>query len=117
MRFLIDAQLPRRLVTQLRQAGFEAIHTLDLANGNRTSDREITELSLKEHYIVVTKDSDFVETFLLLGVPWKLLLVSTGNIDNPSLAALFSATIPRMAKAFDEFDFIEMAPTSLIFHI
>lgn len=30
MKFLIDAQLPRRLCGQLRQAGFEATHTLDL---------------------------------------------------------------------------------------
>lgn len=117
MRFLIDAQLPRRLVAKLGQAGFEAIHTLDLPKGNRTSDREITELSIKDQYIVVTKDSDFVETFLLLGVPWKLLLVSTGNIDNLSLEALFSTAIPRMVKAFDVFDFIEMGPTALVFHI
>jgi predicted nuclease of predicted toxin-antitoxin system len=81
MRFLIDAQLPRRLVAQLRQAGHDAIHTLDLPEGNRTTDRIINELSIKEHYIVVTKDSDFVESFLLTREPWKLLLISTGNIS------------------------------------
>jgi predicted nuclease of predicted toxin-antitoxin system len=36
MKFLIDAQLPRRLAHQLRTAGFEAIHTLDLPQGNRS---------------------------------------------------------------------------------
>ena len=65
MKFLIDAQLPRRLAAQLRQAGLEAIHTLDLPDGNRTTDRVINELSIKEQYIVVTKDADFVESFLL----------------------------------------------------
>jgi len=30
MKLLIDAQLPRRLAHQLRAAGFETIHTLDL---------------------------------------------------------------------------------------
>ena len=29
---------------------------------------------------MVTKDADFVESFLLRHEPWKLLLVSTGNI-------------------------------------
>jgi predicted nuclease of predicted toxin-antitoxin system len=67
MKFLIDAQLPRRLAAQLRQAGLEAIHTLDLPDGNRTTDRVINKLSIKEQYIVVTKDSDFVESFLLNG--------------------------------------------------
>ncbi|HXM46333.1 MAG TPA: DUF5615 family PIN-like protein [Pyrinomonadaceae bacterium] len=65
MKFLIDAQLPRRLAAQFRQAGLEAIHTLDLPDGNRTTDRVINELSIKEQYIVVTKDADFVESFLL----------------------------------------------------
>jgi len=36
MKFLIDAQLPRRLAHQLRGAGFETTHTLDLPHENRT---------------------------------------------------------------------------------
>jgi hypothetical protein len=36
MKFLIHAQSPRRLAHQLRAAGFEAIHTLDLPQGNRS---------------------------------------------------------------------------------
>src|SRR5712692_2688741 len=117
MKFMIDAQLPRRLAAQFRQAGLEAIHTLDLPDGNRTTDRVINELSLKEQYIVVTKDSDFVESFLLRREPWKLLLISTGNISNASLEALFAATIQRVVEGFDAFDFIEMERTRLIFHV
>ncbi|MDX6575561.1 MAG: hypothetical protein QOE96_1514 [Blastocatellia bacterium] len=117
MKFLIDAQLPRRLAVQFRQAGLEAIHTLDLPDGNRTTDRAISELSTKEQYIVVTKDSDFVESFLLRREPWKLLLISTGNISNASLEALLSANIRRLVEGFDSFDFIEMERTSLIFHV
>jgi predicted nuclease of predicted toxin-antitoxin system len=30
MRFLVDAQLPRRLAHHLRQEGFEVIHTLEV---------------------------------------------------------------------------------------
>ena len=76
MKFLIDAQLPRRLAHQLGVAGFETTHTLDLPQGNRTTDQTLITLSLKEQYIIVTKDSDFVESFLLKHEPWKLLLVS-----------------------------------------
>ena len=117
MKFLIDAQLPRRLVAPLRQAGLDAIHTLDLPDGNRTADRIINELSIKEQYVVVTKDSDFVESFLLRREPWKLLLVSTGNIKNSSLEALFASTILKMVQGFDTFDFIEMDRANLIFHM
>lgn len=82
MKFLVDAQLLRYLISQFRKAGHEAIHTLDLPLGNRTPDSVINELSLYEGYIVVTKDADFVNSFLLYRRPSKLLLVSTGNIRN-----------------------------------
>jgi hypothetical protein len=36
MKFLIDAQLPRRLAHQLRAAGLETAHTRDLEEVNRT---------------------------------------------------------------------------------
>jgi predicted nuclease of predicted toxin-antitoxin system len=45
MKFLVDAQLPRRLVHQLREAGHDAIHTLDLPHKNRTTDAEILDVS------------------------------------------------------------------------
>jgi hypothetical protein len=48
MKFLIDAQLPRRLVYRLRESGYEAIHTLDLPEGNRTQDEQIKALSLEQ---------------------------------------------------------------------
>ncbi|MDX6445936.1 MAG: hypothetical protein QOH71_3010 [Blastocatellia bacterium] len=116
MKFLVDAQLPRRLTAQFRQAGIEAIHTLDLPDANRTSDRIINELSTKEQYIVVTKDSDFVESFLLRREPWKLLLVSTGNISNSDLESLLQSGMVRIVEGFRTLDFIELSRDSIIFH-
>jgi len=69
MKFLVDAQLPHRLVFRLRAAGFEAIHTLELPQGNRTQNKEINILSVREQWIVVSKDRDFVDSFLLQGIP------------------------------------------------
>lgn len=117
MKFLIDAQLPRRLRAQVEAAGFEAIHTLDLPDGNRTPDRVICELSIKEQYVVITKDADFVESFLLRGVPWKLLLISTGNIENDELELLVLASLKRLADAFESCDFVELDRTSIIVHV
>lgn len=117
MIFLVDAQLPRRLVEHLRQAGLSAIHTLDLPDRNRTSDLVINELSVKEQYVVVTKDSDFVESFLLSREPWKLLLVATGNIGNNELETLFLANVKMIVDGFEVFDFIELSRTSVVFHV
>jgi predicted nuclease of predicted toxin-antitoxin system len=116
MKFLIDAQLPRRLSRLLEQAGYDAIHTLDLPLGNRTPDKIINELSVNEERVVVTKDADFVDSFLLQQEPWKLLLVSTGNISNTDLIALFLANIEKIAEGFDAFDFIELNRTDVIVH-
>lgn len=75
MRFLVDAHLPRRLAYQLRHAGHDAIHTLDLPERNKTGGEEIIETALREQRVVVTKDSDFLNSFLLVRRPAKLLLV------------------------------------------
>jgi hypothetical protein len=45
MKFLIDAQLPRRMARRLHAAGHDAIHTLDLSAGNRTTDAEISRMA------------------------------------------------------------------------
>jgi predicted nuclease of predicted toxin-antitoxin system len=106
MKFLVDAQLPRRLAYQLKDIGFDAVHTLDLPVANRTSDAEINNISINEKRIVITKDADFVNSFHLQKKPWKLLLVSTGNIGNVDLEAVFLANIEIIAKRFGNFDFI-----------
>ena len=116
MKFMVDAHLPRRLVSHLQQAGFDAKHTLDLPRGNRTQDPEIDEISIKEQRVVMTKDTDFVDSIILRGRPWKLLLVSTGNIKNSELEALFIANLEKIAEGFESFDFIEINRTSVIVH-
>jgi predicted nuclease of predicted toxin-antitoxin system len=117
MNFLVDAHLPRRLVRRLREAGHDAIHTLDLPNGNRTSDDEVSTTSIQEQRVVITKDADFVNSLLLTGKPYKLLLVSTGNIANAALEALFVPNIPAIAAAFQQHTYVELTRTSLIVHM
>ena len=68
----------------MRDAGHDTIHTLDLPDANRTTDAEINELSARDLRVVITKDTDFVDSFLLFHRPYKLLLISTGNITNTS---------------------------------
>jgi len=99
MKYLIDAQLPRRLAHYLRGRGHDVVHTRDLPQGNRTRDSTINSVSLHEQRIVVTKDTDFVTSFVLHGRPHKLLLVSTGNIGNDELVDLFTKHIEMIETA------------------
>jgi predicted nuclease of predicted toxin-antitoxin system len=65
LKFIVDAHLLRRLAVHLRSAGHDAVHTLDLPDKNRTTDSEINRLSEMEGRVVVTKDADFVSSFVL----------------------------------------------------
>ena len=92
------------------------MHTLDLPSGNRTPDWQINDISVIEQRIVVTKDADFVNSFLLSEVPYKWLLVSTGNISNQELEELFSKNLCAIVAALAIYDFVEITRTSLIEH-
>lgn len=116
MNFLVDAHLPRRLAHRLLDAGHDALHTLDLPGGNRTTDEEINDLSIRDRRVVITKDADFVDSFLLARRPYKLLLVSTGNIANAELEALLTTQMPTITEAFASHDYLELTRTALVFH-
>lgn len=100
----------------MREAGHDTIHTLDLPDRNRTPDEIINDLSARDLRVVVTKDTDFVDTFLLSNRPYKLLLIATGNIGNADLEDLFVAQLPTIAEAFQSYDYLELTRTNLIFH-
>ena len=113
MRFLIDAQLPRRMVGWFAAAGCDATHTLDLRLRNRTPDKDITELANQDTRVLVTKDGDFVDSHLLLGQPAKLLLITMGNISNPALERLMAPLIPRIAADFQQHSFLELGQSGI----
>ena len=48
MKFLLDAQLPKKLTDFLRWKGYDAIHTLDLEHKISTSSRYITYFNDKK---------------------------------------------------------------------
>ncbi len=114
MKFLVDAQLPRRMAVWLSAAGCDAIHTLDLPDGNRATDGKINEIVEREQRILISKDADFVDSHLLSTLPPKLLLISTGNISNRELEALFVPLIPDIVREFDSHTFLELGRDGLV---
>lgn len=116
MKFLIDAQLPHRLSRWLQAEGYDAVHTRDLPEKNQTIDTIINEFSIREQRVLITKDEDFVDLFLLRHEPYKLLLVATGNIDNKELQQLFQNNLNAIVQAFETYDFVELDRTSLTCH-
>ena len=116
MKFLVDAQLPRRLCEVLEEYEHDAIHTLDLNKGNATTDHRINALSIEEHRVVITKDADFVNSMILNGEPYKLLLISTGNIRNRVLFDLIRTNMDILVELLEQNTFIELNQDSLSVH-
>ena len=117
LRVIVDAQLPRRLGHFLAfHAGYDCLHTLDLPAANQTQDGSITRLSMAEKRVVITKDADFVNSFLLHGQPHKLLLVSTGNISTTDLLELFRRFLPQLTNLLTHHSYIELSRTLLVTH-
>lgn len=90
MKYIVDAQLPKSLAVFLTKKGHDCIHTLDLPSKNSTEDTVIIHVALSQNRVVITKDTDFLDSFLVKGKPEKLVLVKTGNIKNAELATLFN---------------------------
>lgn len=116
MKFLVDAQLPTRLVKLMQLAGYDTIHTRDLPLQNATTDVEINTISMQQERIVVTKDSDFLNSFLISGEPYKLLLVTTGNITNTELLELFTKNLSQLSDLFEQYYLIEINRNNIIVH-
>jgi predicted nuclease of predicted toxin-antitoxin system len=116
MKFIVDAQLPVVLSKFLNKKGFDVIHTDNLPNKEFSTDKEIRETSLKEGRVVITKDSDFIDSYYITGVPERLLLVSTGNIKNKDLILLFDSNMEQIVELFNYHSFIELTNTELLGH-
>ena len=114
MKFLVDAQLPRELAAWLNKQNHDAVHTSHLPKGNRTTDSEILQLSDEERRIVITKDRDFIDSFLIRRQPNRLLLVATGNITNKALLKLFRDSLPELVRCFEANHCVELTTDRLL---
>jgi predicted nuclease of predicted toxin-antitoxin system len=108
--------LTRRLATEINELGGDAIHTLDLPDSNRTTDAAIIERADREGRVVITKDSDFVDSLLLRGKPSRLLFVATGNISNNALVHLIHANWIQIESMFSQGCYVELGRNALTLH-
>ena len=116
MKFLVDAQLPLRLARFLQANGYDTLHTRDLPQQNATSDTTINDISVEQGRVVITKDVDFVDSFLTVQKPSKLLLVSTGNIRNSELEKIFNDNLSALVNLLQNNDYVEINREEIIVH-
>jgi len=116
MKFIFDAQLPRKRSFLFKYKGHNSIHTLDLPNKNKTTDSDINRISISEKRVVVSKDLDFVESLLISNKPYKLLYVSTGNINNKELQDIFAKNLDQIVVYLEKNRLVELTNENIIVH-
>lgn len=116
MKFLVDAQLPVRLAQFLQANGYDTLHTRDLPLQNATSDTEINNIAIVQERVVITKDSDFVDSFMTIQKPSKLLLISTGNISNSELEQIFKNNLSTLVDLLQNNHYVEINRERIIVH-
>jgi len=113
MKFLVDAHLPPSLCAVLARHGHDANHTLDLPAKNATKDSVLNQISLDERRVIISKDSDFFYSHLVLGRPWKLVLVKTGNMSTEDICALFERHLSEVEAALEQHTLVEIDRASV----
>ena len=83
---------------------------------NKSTDVEILQVALNEGRIVISKDSDFYESFIVNQKPEKLLLISTGNISNDELLKLLEQNLTSIIDLFKTHRLIEVSRKDIIVH-
>ena len=114
MKFIVDAQLPYGIALFLREKGYDAIHTNDLPDKERTKDSQIRLIAAKEDRIVVTKDYDFIDSHILIKNPKKILLISTGNIKNKQMFALWQSHWELIIHLLETCNLVELNNNDVI---
>lgn len=93
MRLLLDQNLSRHLVAQLRDAFPGSLHLTDL-DLEAATDREVWEYARDHDLVVVSKDSDFRQLAFLHGPPPKVVWLRVGNA---STAQIISVILDHVA--------------------
>jgi predicted nuclease of predicted toxin-antitoxin system len=101
LKFLIDAQLPPALARWIASHGHEATHVFDLTMQTAT-DAAVWAHAAQDDRILITKDEDFVDRWLLSDAPIGLLWIRKGNCSNEALMTwlepLWLETIRRLEQ-------------------
>jgi predicted nuclease of predicted toxin-antitoxin system len=108
--FLIDENLSPKLVG-LHGDIHKAIHINQLKPHKKATIKDdlIRKLSLNQSFVLVTKDDDFVKSWVDRKVPEKLIYVYDNFDGLDQLMESYHKSIPRLEAMIIEYDFLEFS--------
>lgn len=98
MKFLCDVHIPFKLVKFIESKGFECVHVNFILDKWHTKDEDIIKYVDANNYILISKDSDFKNSYFIKKSPKKLIKINLGNISNQELTTIFTSILPQIIK-------------------
>lgn len=98
MKFLCDVHISHKVVNHLILLGFECIHVNDILDKWYTTDKAICAYADKNDFVIISKDADFRDSFLINNTPKKLIKINLGNISNAVLMQIFENNIDAIQR-------------------
>jgi predicted nuclease of predicted toxin-antitoxin system len=99
--FLIDSQLPPALAKWLSAQGHQATHVADLGL-LADDDSKIWQHAQKEDTIIISKDEDFADRWLLSDGNVALIWIRKGNCSNRALISWLEALWPDVLRRLQQ---------------
>ena len=96
MKLLLDANISWKLVNILKPVFGECSHVDSIGLTVPAEDNDIWNYALKNGYIIITKDHDFLDLLELRGFPPKIVLLKTGNNSSKALTELLINAKPKI---------------------
>jgi len=100
MKFLCDVHISFKVCKALELAGYRCIHVNNILQGSESSDNSIAKYADKENMILITKDGDFRNSFLLKNLPKFLVKINLGNITNEVLITVLLSNVAKIENAY-----------------
>ena len=116
MIFIIDENVSPDAVSIFQDQGLEAYHINQLKSHSeqRVIDDQIRRLSIRKGYVIVTKDDDFVHSYVDKKVPNKLIFLYGLN-TKPKVIARLNQVVDKLEEWLTHHDFIEVRPEEVRF--
>ncbi|GAB5426751.1 MAG: hypothetical protein Devi2KO_02100 [Devosia indica] len=100
MKFLLDANLPGKLVGVFISAGYECVHMESLMP-RYAADTTIARMANETGAVVVSRDADFAQLVRTGALNVPLVWVRLGNMRRAAIAATIEDRLPAIVKAIE----------------
>jgi predicted nuclease of predicted toxin-antitoxin system len=106
--FPYDAQLPPALARWIASQGHQATHVFDIGLQS-ADDPAIWERARRANTVIISKDEDFVDHWLLSADPVQFVWIRKGNCSNRALLDWLEPLWPDAVKRLEQGEkFIEL---------